>query len=69
MDVRDRVGRLKPWVYNIFGANYRYMRPYPPTPADNSAGAAKDAYSADHAPLPALDREVLLQLSYLFEPT
>ena len=70
---RDNVGvrglRVGLGVYNIFGANYRYHRPYAPTPADNSAAAASDAYLADHAPLPGLDREILLQLSYLLEPS
>ena len=70
---RDNVGvpglRLGLGVYNIFGVNFRYPRPYAPTPADNSAAAARDAYAADHAPLPALDREVVLQLSYVLEPS
>ncbi|MES1204432.1 MAG: hypothetical protein ABUS79_00720, partial [Pseudomonadota bacterium] len=55
--------------YNIFGADYRFVRPYARTPVDNSVMAAQDAYLADHAPLPGLDREILLQLSYLFEPS
>jgi outer membrane receptor for ferrienterochelin and colicins len=39
-------------VYNIFGADYRFIR----------------ASGSGHPPLPGLDREVMLRLSYLFEP-
>lgn len=43
-------------LYNILGANYRYIH----------ASASSD-YAGDHAPLPGLDREVMLRLAYLFE--
>lgn len=40
-------------IYNIFGTNYVFVQPY----------------DGGHAPLPGLDREVMLKVSYLFEPT
>lgn len=40
-------------VYNIAGTDFRYLQPY----------------SGGHAPLPGLDREILLKVSYLFEPS
>jgi outer membrane receptor for ferrienterochelin and colicins len=70
---RDNVGvrglRVGLGFYNIFGADYRFIRPYARTPVDTSVMAAQEAYLFDHAPLPGLDREVLLQLSYLLEPS
>lgn len=69
----DNVGtrglRLGLGIYNLFGANYRYVRAAALTPADNTTSAATDAYQADHAPLPGLDREIMLQLSYALEPS
>jgi outer membrane receptor protein involved in Fe transport len=42
-------------LYNIFGVDYRFPQPYhQPT--------------GGYAPLPGLDREVLLRVTYLFEP-
>lgn len=40
-------------VYNLFGTNWTYIQPY----------------HGGHAQLPGLDREVMLKVSYLFEPT
>lgn len=40
-------------VYNLFGTDYRFVQPY----------------TGGHAPLPALGREILLRIGYLFEPT
>lgn len=40
-------------VYNLFGTDYRFVQPY----------------TGGHAPLPGLGREVMLKLTYLFEPT
>jgi outer membrane receptor protein involved in Fe transport len=40
-------------VYNIFGTDFRFVQPY----------------VNQHLPLPGLDREVMLKVSYLFEPT
>jgi len=69
----DNVGtqglRLGVGVYNLFGANYRFVRAAAITPADATRAAALDAYQADHAPLPGLDREIMLQLSYALEPS
>jgi outer membrane receptor protein involved in Fe transport len=45
-------------VYNLFGADYRYPQPY-------GSGAPADSRSA---PLPGQDREVLLKVTYLWEP-
>jgi len=59
--------RLGVGIYNIFGTEYHFTRPYAPLPADSTIAAAMDAYASDHAPLPALDREVMVQLSYLTE--
>ena len=55
-------------IYNIFGANYRYVHAAAATPADASAAAISAAYVGDHAPLPGLDREIMLRVSYLVEP-
>lgn len=68
-DVGIRGLRVGLGIYNIFGANYRFVHAAATTPADASAAAAKDAYLSDHAPMPGLDREILLQASYLFEPS
>jgi outer membrane receptor for ferrienterochelin and colicins len=43
-------------IYNILGVNYRYVH----------ASATPD-FASDHAPLPGLDREVLLRLTYAFD--
>jgi outer membrane receptor protein involved in Fe transport len=43
-------------VYNIFGANDRFVHASAPT-----------TYEDDHAPLPGLDREVLARLTYVTE--
>lgn len=43
-------------VYNLFGANYSFVH-----------ASAAPAYADDHAPLPGLDREVLLRATYLVE--
>jgi outer membrane receptor protein involved in Fe transport len=40
-------------VYNLFGTNFAFVQPY----------------TGGHAPLPALGREVMLRVGYLFEPT
>jgi outer membrane receptor protein involved in Fe transport len=45
-------------LYNIFGANYSYVH-----------AAAATTYAGDQAPLPGLDREVMLRLTYRFDPT
>jgi outer membrane receptor protein involved in Fe transport len=42
--------------YNIFGTDYHFI---------HATGAT--TYVGDHAPLPGLDREVLLRVSYLFD--
>jgi outer membrane receptor protein involved in Fe transport len=55
-------------LYNIFGADYHFGHPYAGTPADNSPMAVAEAFAADHAPLPSLDREIMLRVSYLVEP-
>jgi outer membrane receptor protein involved in Fe transport len=44
-------------IYNIFGANFRFVH-----------ASAASTFQNDHAPLPGLDREVMLRVSYLFEP-
>ncbi|HET6147793.1 MAG TPA: TonB-dependent receptor [Polyangia bacterium] len=41
-------------IYNIFGADFRYVH-----------ASTATSYSGDHAPLPGLDREVLLRITYL----
>jgi outer membrane receptor protein involved in Fe transport len=56
-------------IYNIFGVNYRFVHASASTPEDMTAGAALAAYQADHAPLPGLDREIMLRVSYLVEPS
>lgn len=56
-------------IYNIFGANYQFVHASAGTPKDDSAAAVAVAYAADHAPLPGLDREVMLRISYLAEPS
>lgn len=67
----DNVGtrglRLGVGIYNLLGANHRFVRAAALTPAAATPAAALDAYQADHAPLPGLDREVMLQLSYALE--
>lgn len=40
-------------VYNILGTDYRHVQ----------------AYTGGHAPVPALDREVMLRVGYVFEPS
>lgn len=40
-------------LYNIFGTAFTFVQPY----------------TGGHAPLPSMDREVMLKVSYLFEPT
>jgi outer membrane receptor protein involved in Fe transport len=45
-------------IYNIFGSNFQYVH--------SSAGVD---FATDHASLPGLDREVMLRISYLFEPS
>ncbi|MBL8957851.1 MAG: TonB-dependent receptor plug domain-containing protein [Myxococcaceae bacterium] len=40
-------------IYNILGTNWVYVQPY----------------DGGHAPLPGLDREVMLKVAYSFEPT
>jgi outer membrane receptor protein involved in Fe transport len=42
-------------IYNLFDQRYAYVQPYRPV-------------SGSHALVPGQDREVMLQLSYLFEP-
>jgi len=56
-------------IYNIFGANYRFVHPSAGTPVSNSAADVLTAFQADHAPLPGLDREIMLRVSYLGEPS
>jgi hypothetical protein len=56
-------------IYNIFGVDYRFVHASAVTPADASAAKIADAFGGDHAPLPGLDREVLVRLSYLVEPS
>lgn len=69
---RDNVGvrglRVGLGFYNIFGANYRFVRASATIPKDGTAEAAMNAYLDDHPPLPGLDREILLQASYQVEP-
>jgi outer membrane receptor protein involved in Fe transport len=55
-------------IYNIFGVNYRFVHASASTPEDMTAAAALAAYQGDHAPLPGLDREIMLRVSYLIEP-
>ena len=43
-------------IYNMFGTNYRFVR-----------ASATPEFTSDHAPLPGLDREVLLRLTYNFD--
>ena len=43
--------------YNIFNADYRYIH-----------ASAATTFAGDHAPLPGLDREVMVRLAYLIEP-
>jgi outer membrane receptor protein involved in Fe transport len=45
-------------VYNIFGSNYQYLH----------VAAGPGTFQDDHASLPGLDREVMLRLSYLYDP-
>jgi outer membrane cobalamin receptor len=56
-------------VYNIFGVNYQFVHASALTPVDNSPAATLAAFAGDHAPLPGLDREVLVRVSYLVEPS
>lgn len=46
-------------IYNMFGANYRYVH--------ISTSAA--TFAEDQAPFPGLDREVMLRVGYQFEPS
>jgi len=55
-------------IYNIFGVDYRFVHASASTPEDMTAAAALAAYRGDHAPLPGLDREIMLRVSYLVEP-
>jgi outer membrane receptor protein involved in Fe transport len=55
-------------IYNIFGSDYRFVHPYASTPTDNTTMAVAEAFAGDHAPLPSLDREIMLRVSYLVEP-
>jgi outer membrane receptor for ferrienterochelin and colicins len=43
-------------IYNMFGTNYRFVR----------ASATPD-FASDHAPLPGMDREILLRLTYNYD--
>lgn len=43
-------------IYNMFGTNYRFMR-----------ASATPEFVSDHAPLPGLDREILLRLTYNYD--
>jgi outer membrane receptor protein involved in Fe transport len=70
---RDNVGitglRVGLGIYNLFGTNYSFVHAAATTPANSSAAAAQDAFSTDHAPLPGLDREIMLQIAYLIQPS
>jgi outer membrane receptor protein involved in Fe transport len=58
---RDNVGvrglTLGVGFYNIFNADFKYVH-----------ASAATTIGADHAPMPALDREVLVRLAYSIEP-
>lgn len=55
-------------IYNIFGFDYKFVHPSAGTPASNSPADVLAAFTGDHAPLPGLDREIMLRVSYLGEP-
>ncbi len=52
-DVGAKGLELSLGVYNIFGVDYRFLVPY----------------TSGTTPIPGMDREVLLRVSYLFEPS
>jgi outer membrane receptor protein involved in Fe transport len=69
---RDNVGirglTVGVGIYNMFGAGFKYVHASATTPTDATAAAALTAFQNDHAPLPGLDREVMLRVSYFVEP-
>jgi outer membrane receptor protein involved in Fe transport len=46
-------------IYNIFGADYRFVH----------VATGTGAFTGDHASIPGLDREVMLRVSYLLDPS